>query len=331
MSFSSAQLDRIASAGEGAKWAALAKAYGLDPRAWADDETRQSFSHQARWFTAFFLYPLRLLNVRIASVDAIKEATNAVKRLDEIDKLDTPLAKLAAFRALLDTDHPERLARAFLLLGDLGRIPRRVSFSAQPKGAARHEIKTLYGKLNNVIVRGGPPFPEPGRYARAKQKLAAFYLDQPRDADDKPRVTRIDVSTRELPGGAPVAPAAAGRRYVFVEVSAANVKADKPLKLYARVEQAGRIKIGKLELAEKVIELRPAATGRRVDLDETTYGFYMTGPLSPLTSFMFDQAVNAGDELLVTVAVSSDGAVWSNERALEFRVVGGRLEPPRDR
>jgi hypothetical protein len=331
MSFSSAQLDRIASASEAAKWAAFAKAYGLDPHEWADEATRLSFSHQARWFTAFFLYPLRLVNIRIASVDAIKEATNAIQRLGEIDKLQTPVEKLAAFRALLDTDHPERLARAFLLLGDLGRVPRRVSFSAQPKGSARHEIKTLYGKLNGVVVRGGPPFPEPGRYARAKQKLAAFYLDQPRDAEDKPRVTRIDVSTRLLPAGSPIAPGERARPYVYVELSVANVPPGKPVKLYARVEQAGRIKIGKLELAEKVIELPPAVPDDHAKLDTQDFGFYMTGPLSPLTSFLFDQAVAAGDELLVTVAASADGVVWSDDRSLEFRVVNGRLEPPRDK
>ena len=96
-------------------------------------------------------------------------------------------------------------------------------------------------------------------------------------------------------------------------------------------EQAGRIKIGKLELAEKVIELPPAVPDDHAKLDTQDFGFYMTGPLSPLTSFIFDQAVNAGDELLVTVAASADGVVWSNDRSLEFRVVNGRLEPPREK
>lgn len=336
MTFSTEELDRILATPEDEVWAAFARAFGMDEKVWRDPAERASYGYQMRWFGAFFLYPTRLLNVRIAPADAIKEATNAVKQLAAIKQATTPLEKLDGFQKLLDTDHPRHLARALLELSDKEKVPRRVSFSAQPKGSARHEVKTEYGRLNNMIFRAGPPFPEPGRYARAQAKLANFFLDQPLQAQARPHISGIEVKTRTVPASVRSLeddPSVGGElnrdtKHVFLEVTANGLDAAGPAKVYVRVEQAGRIKIGKLELAEKVLDLTPADL-RSSDGEDQRYQFYLTGPLSPLSNFMLNQAVGSGDEFLVTLAVSREGAIWSDERAVEFRFHRGQLTPPK--
>ncbi len=327
--FSADELDRIAATPEDDMWAAFAQAFALDETRWRDPVIRNSFGHQLAWFHALAIYPLRLINLRSPAADAIKEGTNAIRQLQRLRSAVTPAAKLEAFHDLLDSDHPRQLARALLLMADLKHVPRRVSFSAQPKGKARHEIRDAYGKLNTRVFRSGPPFPEPGRYARAKKKLANFYLDQPREAKDRPHVVQIKVQTKEVAASAlsleqslPVAPQATAQ-HVYITFSVDGVAADKALKLYVRVEQAGRVKIGKLELAEKVLALSPL----QEEAGRQTYALFLTGPTSPLSNYLLDQSVGSGDDFLVTLAVSGDGVVWSDERALECRFFGGRLMP----
>jgi len=115
-----------------------------------------------------------------------------------------------------------------------------------------------------------------------------------------------------------------------VSVNIEVEKADRdPLKVYVRVEQAGRIKVGKLELAEDVLELNWQLPNSKDPTDQSRANleFFLTGPLSPISNFLFDRAINLGDDLLVVIAVSSDGKIWSDERVIEFKIEDGLLLP----
>ncbi len=345
MHFSTAAINRILEQPLGEKWRAFAKAFGADEVAWSSADKRASMGHSAQWFKAFLLFPLRLFNVRVAAADAIKETERAIGAMERVRLLESPRAKLDEFRILLDTDHPERLVRALLELAELDSVPRRVSFSVQPKGAARQAIRDAFRKLDGMIFTGGGDFPEPTRYARSKKKLANFYLDQPRDADSKPNVARVLVGTKPIPESVrnlsvdPEDGEEAGldrtQEYVHLTISVSQVPPRSGVKLYVRVDQAGKIKIGKLALAEKVLEL-PSPDEAQTEVIQakdgsmhsaSLYEFFLSGPLSPLTSFMFDRSIKDGEELQVTLAVSADGNVWSDERVAEFRYTKGRLEP----
>lgn len=341
--FTTPVLDAILARPLDDKWEAYAKAYGVDAESWKDPMQRQTFLHKSSWFKAFFMYPFRLFNWRFPTADAIKDATDGIARMDEIKALQTPREKLDGFYRLLDTAHPERLVKVLLLLSDANQVSRKVTFSAQPKGAARAEIKHTFETLNGMHFSGGPALPLPTRYARAKKKLANFYLDQPRDAEDKPKISQVLVTTRTVPasvralvrtdeeseGDAADAPSAIlhDESHVFFSVAIQRIDPKVPLKLYVRVEQAGKLKLGKLELAEKVLELTPSDASPSGRLNAATFDFFLTGPLSPLTGFMFDKAMSDGDELLVTLAASRDGTIWSEQRVAEFRFEHGRLEP----
>jgi hypothetical protein len=346
ISLSAEQIDRILQASEDDKWRAFAKAFGQNPKEWGKKSVRESFWHQSQWFKAFVLYPFRLVNLRFPAVDAIKEATNAIEALAQIAAVDPPLQKLAAFYKLFDADHPSQLAHALLLLTDLDKVPRSVTFTTQPKGSARKMTKEAFGRLNRKTYSAGPVFPKPSRYARANQKMAAFYLDQPRDAADRPSINKIQVTTKEIPssvreltvddedvGGEPApadGPLNRGQ-HVFITLQARNLWGDAPpnapAKIYVRVEQGGKVKFGKLRLAEKVLELQALQLDTGLKMETQIFEFFLTGPLSPLSNFMFDRSVASGDEFAVTLAVSKDGTVWSDERQLEFRFGKGKLLP----
>ena len=334
LSFSAKELGKIIDADVSDIWGAYAKAFGADETRWRDPAARESLAFQAQWFRAFFLYPLRLLNFRLPSVDAIVEAQHGVEQLLALKALTAPLARIDGFLDLLDSDHPRELGRVFLELADLGEISRRVTFSTTPKGNASDDIKGLYGKLDHKTFRGGPPFPPVGRYARAQAERSSFYLDRPRQDLRRPELARITLASR---GVAPTPPdldamdltgsarAVSQWGQVFLTFSVTGVSPTAPLKLYMKIEEGGRLKLGKLELSEKVVNLAPlpGPPGK----GEATFALFATGPSSPMNTFMLDQALAGGDELQITMAVSADGVSWSDERTVEFRYDRGHLYP----
>ncbi len=336
ISFSSKQLKNILDTEENDMWRAFAEAYGEDAVEWSNPEFRASLGHQLTWFKPFLLYPLRLFNRRFAAVDAIKEASQGVKELMALKGLSRPADMIDGFYRVFDTDHPPQLTRALLNMSNLGELPRRVTFSAQPKGKARAAIKDLYGKLNSMTFKDGPAFPEPGRYSRAKAKLSTFYLGRPREAEEKPSIAKVQVTTRPIPASVRDLPDPEDKskkidrkaKHVYLSLTVNRLDPGRSAKIYVRVEQAGRVQIGKLELAEQVLELTPTQVQSDNELTTQTFEFYLTGPLSPLSSFLFDNAVSSGDQFLVTLGASDDGNVWTDERSVEFRYEKGKLGAP---
>lgn len=334
ISFSTDQIERIINMPEDDMWRSYARAFDVDPARWAVASDRTSLKHQIKWFGAFFVYPLKLFHINIPELDVISEAENGVRQLIEMRQFREPAKRLESFHKLIDSDHPARVARALIDLAIDSQVSRSVHFTVHPKGSSSQETKTTYGSLNNKIFRLGPPFHGMGRYQRAQQKIAAFYLDQPHDLDDKPKISRIIVTTRTVPDSLRSMPysenaAAIDRRgQVFVTLSCQDITNESPIKLFIRVEQAGKVKLGKLHLAEEVIELMPSNSVQEVDSRKSLYEFYLTGPLSPISNFLFDESVRSGDQLLVTLAVSSNGYIWSPERHIEFRFERGILVKP---
>lgn len=328
------QLRRIIDSSPDRIWGVVGETFGEPENPWSQASFRDAFSTQLKWYKAFFLYPLRLFNIRVPSVDLIKEGTQIAKAIELMKTVNDPLALMDAFHMIFDSDYPLHLSHVLVRLADPDKVSRRVMFSAQPHGPGGQDMKDRYGRVNRMVIREGPAFPPAGRYTISKSKLENFYLDRPREEKDRPRIAKIQVVTRPIPesvraiedGSLGDSGFERNDRHVFLSVAAENAKVDQPLKLYIRIEQAGRLKIGKLELIEEVLDLPPSVDGS-ISLETMTYDVFLTGPLSPLSGYVYDQMVAEGGEFNVTIAVSNDGLVWSDEKAVEFRFEKGRLLP----
>lgn len=339
VSFSSQDLDRILDHTEDEMWSACADAYGIDGSQWGNARGR-STSFQKFWHVAsFIISPLRLANIRFPWVDSARESSHLVAALLHLKKNRSPGDMLEGFEKLLDTSYPEQLIKALLVLGDISKVARRIVLSTEAKGRVSEAEKRAFGNMNNMVFVGGAALPGTSRYHRSKEKLAGFYLDKPIGSQDRPRILRIDVVSNEVPTslqfvhaeklGLDWMPhdALAQSRHVLMSVAVKGGPTARPIKMFIKIEQAGRLKLGKLELAEKVLELPPVGvSGERKDL--TTYETYLTGPLSPLQSYWLDRSMQDGDQFQVTVSVSIDGIEWGDARTLAFRFQKGRLMPP---
>jgi len=335
VSFPTGFLDEVASAPLDRRWRAFAAAWGVDPEDWASEASRRSLGNESRWLGAFLMYPFRLLNLRFATADAIREATRSVEALEELDRATTPIGKRDAFHNLFDTDYPAFLTRALLLLRGANDLPRRVSLSAQARGSAPPQAKSRFNSLSGRKWSSDVPFPPPARYRIAQEKLGAFVPGSVRELGRKPIITKMSVATRRLPLGAipdesEATPQDMARRHVFLRLEVRNMDLLAKGRIYVRFEQSGKIQFGKLELAEKVIEVAPDPLDEKgpAGLERLVYELYLTGPTSGLRNFIFDQAIDIGGEFQVAVAASRDGTIWSDEKSVRFRYDKGRLGRP---
>ncbi len=330
------ELNRILNRSDKEMWTAFARAFGKDADSWGDEKNREGLAFQSQWFPAFLALPLRLFNLRFKSIDAIAEITYRIDALKRLRMAEKPLKKLEVAYDLFDTNYPKELMRSLLMLSNRTNVPRKVSLVAKPKGGARHNLKLLFRKANGRVFSAGPQFPEPGRYSRAKKKLAAFYLDQPREHTNKPLLRTLKIGTKKLKESFKFAAGTSvddirkqkAVNHAFVKLSVQNANHLKPLQIYVRVEQAGKIKFGKLELAEAVLKLDPLKVSKSRP-DRLNYEFYLSGPASPLSNFLYNQVVDLGDDFAVTITVSREGIIWSDSKTFEYHFEGGLLSKPK--
>jgi hypothetical protein len=339
MSFSAKDLDRILQRSSDEIWGAFADASGLDRIQWIERGKNRGWLDSLWWMSSYLFAPLRVANIRWQTLDAMKEGRRFAEAIQELKGKITPEEMLDGFGRLLDTSYPETLLKALLILADTDRVSRRLVFSTEAKGRGSGEEKEAFGRMNNMVFTGGLPIPPPSRYSRSKEKLAGFYLDRPQGAANRPQILRIDVVSQEVPtslqflqgGGVGLdwMPKDAGtqERHVLMNVVVKGAPPVGPIKMFVKIEQAGRLKVGKLELAERVIEV-PRTSEAQENADRASFDLYLTGPLSPLSGFWFERAVRQGDQFHVSVSVSVDGVDWGDSRSFEFQYENGRLTPP---
>lgn len=333
----------IISQPEDRMWYAFAKAFGQDPDYWRKRSNRTGFTSALNWSGAILAYPLRLFNYRQAGSDFIWEASRAIEALRELGRKGTPIEKLDSFDKLFSTDHPDELAEALLILTPIAQVPRSVTLYTSAKGSASEQIKERYRQLNGRVFKSDADFGKPNDFEVTSDKIDAFNPLSIQEYRSRPKITNISVRAAKLPDQllkkvADNVIASAGSalrldtRHIYVEVDATNVKLKNGrARIFLRIEQGGEIQFGRFLIGEKVfptLPLKSSFDSGKGPKREYKFGFWLTGPASPMSGPFFDQAINIGGRYTVTMLLSGDGAVWTEERVLRFYFEDGRLTPP---
>ncbi len=300
-------------------WEAFGYAFYFDKELWATEEARSRFFNRLRWLTFAGAYPFRLINLRFPGADAIAEASARVNALERLKQAQTPLAKQEAFHALLATDHQVPLARALQYLLPRSDVPRSVSFSVQPRGESRGRSHELFESINRKVIRTGKGFPVDTRHLLAREKLASFDPRQLTDERQKPHIQQIVVHTENI-----------NQRYELAVLLAVPKKQwGSSLKAYVKLEEGGKVNVGRFVLAESVLDISPVASRSGQDPTMREFRIFLSGEDSPLRGLLYDGKLKSQGSYELTLAISYDGSVWSEERKVRFRFVDGRLLPPK--
>jgi hypothetical protein len=340
--FSTKDLELIASRNENEMWSAFAKAFGQDFNYWRQESNRNSVAVGTAVFKTAIMLPFKVFNIRSVWSDFYWNASGVVSAFLSYSKVDKPKDKLDLISKILASSYSDRVAEAMLLLADLKTIPRSVSFFTSPRGNARDEIKTLFRSMNNQVVKSVTEMPETARHKIAEEKLSAFYPSQLKQRGIRPLIHEVSVdaiapspSAVELNSSVQAEAATseasrADRKHVQLQLRVKNVDPGQDTKFYVRIENAGELQVGRFVIAEQVVKVAPNLSDEIRDSDgpsSLSFRLWLSGPLSPLKSFMGDQSVAVSGNVQVHISASNDGKLWSEERLLRFRFEDGQLMP----
>jgi hypothetical protein len=331
---SNKQLLSIADLPRETLWKGFCAAFGVN-----DDDTCLLWERSLFWRNIYrtrslFSQPLRLMDFRWKSADAVSEIENSVSALKKFLHEKSPENKQAALRSLFATDYPLQVVEGVLRLSDLSKIPRSIELDAQPKGNASDEIKDRFRKLDKHRITSETPFPPPARLDSTKAVEAKFDPANLTFFGIKPRIKKItlykdeeikNIKPRskkpEIQDKQDLAPILA------TKISVTKLTNEDRLHVYAKLEQSGRIQLAKLKLIEDVVEIPIPSDLALNSPDRINFVLKLSGPQSVISSLVSEEALSLGGQFKLTLAVSSNGQIWSDEKTLEFRVEEGNLKP----
>ena len=274
---------------------------------------------------------MRLFDYRWTAADTVDEIEDAVRALKSFQKEKTPEKKQAALRNLFATEYPVERVEGILRMADLSKIPRSVELETQPKGNASDKIKEKFKSINGHRFTGEKGFPPPARYDSAKETASKFDPANLAFVGSKPRVKKITLYKEDPPARgkskqrAPTPEKTAP--ILATTVSVSKIGTADHINVYIKLEQAGKLQLAKLKLIEDVIDI-PIPDDFTSGLpDRVNFTLKLSGQQSILANLISEESLSLGGDFKLTMAISANGLIWSDEKSLEFRIEAGQLRP----
>jgi len=301
-----------------------------------DQETCLLWENSLPWrnlyrLKSYLSRPLRLVDYRIRSADAVDEIEDAVAALKSFYYSKTPTEKQSALRSLFATEYPLERVEALLLLSDLNQIPRSCEIQTKPKGNASQEIKDRFKKMDGHRFTSERAFPPPVRYDSTKDTERKFDPANLAFVGSKPRIKKItlfkDTAAKPLPRADNSGTTAKNPAPLLAtKIAVSKIGAAEHLSVYTKLEQSGRIQLAKLKLFEDVIDIPIPSDSNGSSPDRANFLLKLSGPGSLLTNVVAEESLANGGEFKLTFAISANGIIWSDEKSLEFRIEAGDLK-----
>lgn len=252
------------------------------------------------------------------SLDQIK---NIAKKISLVKKANTPYEYQEAFHELFKSAKGRLILDLFYAYANIDEIPRKISFDIKPSADLPAEVSHQLEKASTVSFASHKDFPKRKSYHIAKDKLEAFFPKELKDMRNAVAIDHLSISLKNEKEE---------EASIFVEMSVKDFPKNKKAKIYLKLEESGKLLLGKYVLGQKVLELSSSHPNSELSLkpDESYFAFYLTGTESVLSDFMFDQSLKKGGDFLLSLSISEDGQVWSKERVFRFHYENKTLSPP---
>ena len=304
----------------------------------SDEETCLLWEKSLLWRNIYrmggiFTKPLRLIDYRITAADTVDEIEDAIAALKEFEKELKPKEKQEALRSLFATEYPMERVEALLHLSDISQIPRSVEIQTKPKGYASDEIKDKFKRMDGHRFTSERAFPPPARYDTTKETETKFDPANLTFAGAKPRLKKITLYKDTVSRHSKPLDSANGEKPTIAPILVSRIAASKigsadHLRVYVKLEQTGRIQLAKFKLFEEVVDVPLPSESVSTLPDRANFLIKLSGPQSLLTNVVSEESLSAGGAFRLTIAISSNGIIWSDEKSLEFRVEAGELRSP---
>ena len=303
-------------------WKAFCLAFGINEEKAVNLFHASLIDWSAIYFKKFAVSPLKLWNINIPSLDYAHEIRTHVNKLQKLNPKEAPLKLLRKFTDFLKSEYPENITNALLSLTDMTQVSRRAKFFVKPNPHLSTINKSLIKKLNAQTFQSASKFPKKKRYRIAKDKLTAFFPSHLNEVRKRPRLIHISINKSSKAQNEPNSP-------IVVNLEISDIRRSKGVHFYIKLETLGKIQIGNYLLGEIVTTLDPIRP-QNLKLAKKGHNFYrflLSGSSSPLHNFLYDQMLNLGGDYILSIAVSEDEEVWSQEKTFRFHYESGHISP----
>jgi hypothetical protein len=324
-----AQLLDIAAKPRAQLWQAFCRSFNISNVEQCSSWERSLFWRNLHRTSSILAKPLRIIDLQWESADAVDEIESAVSSLKQFHKERTPEAKQIALRSFFATDYPIQRIQGLLLLSNLSQVPRSIELETQPKGNAPDDVKNRFKKMDRLRFTGDKEFPPPARYDSTKDIEHKFNPSNLTFSGVRPRLKKISLYREEhaRPRHLGKNETTANQGPLLVSrIKAAKFGASLHVLVYAKLEQSGKIQLAKLKLFEDVVEVPLVFDENLTNLDTANFVIRLSGPQSLLANVISEESLASGGEFKLTLAVSGNGILWSEEKTLEFQIKDGKLQ-----
>jgi hypothetical protein len=329
--FSHDLLINLARKDERLVWAAMAKAFRVSSRLWAQEGPAEGMYHYANLLGTYVVMPLRLLNIETGYPDVVAEARRLRRGFDALLKARDPLDIQEAYHQIMDTGHPVEFMQALGIMAKGLPVPIVVGFNAQSQERGKDSpdvraAKKQFEKLNDRVFESPWPIPPLKRDQSVEEKLANFQPGGYRDPRPTPRLLKakvtLDRATARIRKGA--------EGELRLQLSLRNMSITQGnLQVYIRFEQHGALDLGRFVLSEHIVPLTsdPGGSGLRPRRSQTaTFQIMLNGPAGLKDAKFLDEAIANGDAFDMHISLSEDGESWSPEQTMSFAIEKGVLQ-----
>jgi hypothetical protein len=279
----------------------------------------------------YLTLPLRLIDYKIRAADTVDEIEQAIAALKEFLNGEKPAEKQVALRKLFSTEYPLEVAEAILIASDLRYIPRSCEIQTKPKGNASREIKDKFKSMDGHRFTSETSFPAARRHDSTKETEKNFDPANLAFAGSKPRIQKITLfketetnsNLQQMPNEEEIKSLAP---ILATKISVSKIGSAERLSVYMKLEQSGRVQLAKLKLFEDVLDVPLPVDIATVPPDRANFMVMLSGPRSLLATIVSEESLANGGEFKLTLSVSANGLIWSDEKSLEFRIEGGELK-----
>lgn len=260
------------------------------------------------------LYPLRVFNIRIPSIDAYPEIERNVLILKEINSKSTPLEIQKSFNRLFNTDYTLQLIKGLHNILKDQEAPARIRFFIKPNNQLTGKLKDDFLKLNNRSFNSKAKFPKAAVSSLSQEKIATF------SPDGVGKANQIKTSLNKL----------TIRNDFSLVVSVNNVEENKPtLFLFFEIDTIKKFHFMNKEVLKDITTIRPTTQfkkGKReyyLDLIPISTKRIKDYPINYLNKTIgFEQ----NQKYKIKVSISQDKKNWSEFREINIVYKNGTVK-----
>jgi hypothetical protein len=314
-------------------WKAFTLAYQLEEADWTSRKRESSIFFYYDYLRRMLFWPIRFLGYKVKDADFYynaKEIIDSLRKLQQ--KGNSPQETLSLFETITASRYPEfDVVALHSLVKNKRLVAKHATFSSNANRSVGANNKKKFNKINNLVFRQVINTIEQDRSEVIRQQLESFYPSKLRMERSPLSLKTINLkaqrprSHQEMTGLELDIPNFERKSQMLVSAQedllmnmrlAGHRQSGGSIKAYVRIEDAGALNVGKFVLVEQVVTLEPQEeTG---DQEVRSYDLWLSGLLSPLTSFLNKNRIVLEGNLKVYLSFSETGALWTKEQHLRF-------------